>query len=90
MSVAAFEDPKSNAVIELVVEMPVIELLLTVEPAPLKFTDMGITVPAAVVMFDMVFPLMVLTGAPPSVLTMPLNADAPVKVKFEKLLLLTD
>ena len=35
-----------------------------------------------------VFPLTVLVGPPPSVLLIPLNAEAPVRVMFEKLLLL--
>ena len=90
ISVAPLDEPKSNAVIEFPVVTPVMILLLTVDPAPLLLTDIGIIVPASVVMFEIVFPLIVLVGAPASVLRMPLNAEAPVSVKFEKLLLLMD
>ena len=46
--VAAFELPSSKAVMEFPVVIPVIVLLFTVVPAPLKLTFIGTTVPAPV------------------------------------------
>jgi hypothetical protein len=76
---------------ELVVVMLLIVLLLTVELAPLKLTDIGATVPAPVLMLLKMFPLTLLVGPltaeAPSVSLIPVKAEAPVKVTLEKLLL---
>jgi hypothetical protein len=88
VNVAAFEEPRSSPVMEFPVVMLLIVFVFTFDPAALKLTDIGDTVPAPVVMLLKVFPLTVLVGAPPSVLRIPLKAEAPVSVILEKLLLL--
>ena len=92
VSVAWFEDPSSKQVMELPVVILLIVLVFTVVPGPLKLTDIGTTVPAPVLMLLKVFPLTLLTGPltaeAPSVLLIPVKAEAPVRVMLEKLLLL--
>ena len=92
VSVAWFEVPSVKQVIELLVVMLLIVLVLTVEFAPLKLTDIGNTVPAPVLMLLKVFPVMLLTGPlvaeAPSVSLNPVKAEAPVRLTLEKLLLL--
>ena len=90
--VAWFELPSVIQVVELPVVIPVIMLLFTVVAGPLKLANIGTTVPAPVVMLLMVFPLMLLVGPladeAPSLSLRTVRADAPVSVKFERILLL--
>ena len=92
VTVAWFDVPRVKQVMEFEVVMLLIVLLLTLVFAPLKLTDIGVTVPAPVLMLLKVFPLTLLTGPltdeAPSVSLIPVNAEMPVRVTFEKLLLL--
>lgn len=83
------EFPTERQVIELPLVILVIVFVFTLDAGPEKFTDIGVTVPAPVVMLLNVFPFTDFTGPleaeAPSVLLKPVKAEAPVRVMFEKL-----